>query len=59
MLLMISMLKKFRLFYEKELLKTNQQGFRMEKVIKKKEIIYMSNGTDMIIHLIAGLIRKT
>ena len=37
MLLMISMLKKFRLFYEKELLKTNQQGFRMEKVIKKKK----------------------
>ena len=34
---MISMLKKSRLFYEKELLKTNQQGFRMEKVIKKKK----------------------
>ena len=34
---MISMLKKSRLFYGKELLKTNQQGFRMEKVIKKKK----------------------
>ena len=26
-----------RTFYEKELQKTNQEGFRMEKVIKKKE----------------------
>ena len=47
------------LFYEKELQKTNQQKFRMEKVIKKKETSYMSNGKDMIIHLIAGLIKKT
>ena len=39
-------------FYEKELQKTNQQEFRIEKVIK-----YMSNGNVMIIPLIAGLIK--
>ena len=37
-------------FYEKELQKTNQN---------KKERNYISNGQDMIIHLIAGLIKKT
>ena len=31
-------------FYEKELQKTNQQKFRTTKVIKKKEINYISNG---------------
>ena len=46
-------------FYEKELQKTNQEEFRIEKVIKKKETSYMSNGKDMIIHLIAGLRKKT
>ena len=46
-------------FYEKELQKIDQQEFRIEKVIKKKVINYMSNGKDMIIHLIAGLIKKT
>ena len=46
------------LFYDRELQKTNQQGLRIEKVIKK-EINSMSNGKDMIIHLIAGLIKKT
>ena len=46
------------LFYDRELQKTNQQELRIEKVIKK-EINYMSNGKDMIIHLIAGLIKKT
>ena len=44
-------------FYEKELQKTNQQEFRIEKV-KEKVINYMSNGKVMIIHLIAGLIKK-
>ena len=44
-------------FYEKELQKTSQKEFRIEKVIKKKS--YMSNGKDMIIHLIVGLIKKT
>ena len=45
--------------YEKELRKTNQQRLRIEKVIKRKEINYMSNGKDMITHLIPGLIKKT
>ena len=45
-------------FYEKELQKIYQQEFRIEKVIKKKVINYMLNGKDMIIHLIAGLIKK-
>ena len=42
-------------FYEKELQKTNQQEFRIEKVMV---INYMLNGRIMIIHLIAGLIKK-
>ena len=38
---------------------TNQQGFRIKKRLKEKDIIYMSNGKDMIINLIAGLRKKT
>ena len=45
-------------FYEKELQKTNQKEFRIEKVIKRKGISYISNGKDIIIILIAGLIKK-
>ena len=45
-------------FYEKELQKTNQKEFRIEKIIKKKEISCMLNGKVMIIHLIVGLIKK-
>ena len=45
-------------FYEKELQKTNQQGFRIEKVIKGKVINYMSNGKVVIINLIAVLIKR-
>ena len=45
-------------FYEKELQKTNQQDIRIEKVIKEKEINYMWNGKGMIVHLLAGLIKK-
>ena len=45
-------------FYEKELQKTNQKEFRIGKVIKRKCDKFMSNGKDMIIHLIAGLIKK-
>ena len=45
-------------FYEKELQKTNQQEFRTEKVLRKKVINYMLNGKVMIVHLIAGLIKK-
>ena len=45
-------------FYEKELQKTNQEEFRIEKVIKKKVVKYMLNGKDMITHSIAGLIKQ-
>ena len=44
-------------FCEKGLQKTNQKEFRIEKLIKKV-ISYMSNGQDMKIHLIVGLIKK-
>ena len=40
-------------FYEKELQKTNQEEFRIEKVIN-----FLLNGKDIIIHLIVGLIKK-
>ena len=43
----------------KELQNRNQKDFRIEKVIKRKEINYMLNGKAMIIHLIDGLIKKT
>ena len=47
------------IFYEKELQKTSQEEFRIEKVIKKKKMIKcMLNGKDMIIHLIVGSIKK-
>ena len=46
-------------FYEKELQKTNQQEFGIEKVINKNMINYMSNGKVTIVYLIAGLIKKT
>ena len=39
-------------FYEKELQKTNQEEFRIEKVIRRK------GDKVMIIHLIVGLIKK-
>ena len=45
-------------FYEKELQKTSQEEFRIEKVIKRKGEKYMSNRKVIIIHLIAGLIKK-
>ena len=46
-------------FYEKELEKTSHKSFRIEKVIKRKMINCTSNGKDMIIRLIVGLIKKT
>ena len=61
-------------FYEKELQKTSQEKFRMEKVLKgkgdklyvkwkkflkEKVINYMSNVKDTIISLIVGLIKNT
>ena len=45
-------------FYEKELQKTSQEEFRVEKVIKINVIKCMLNGKDMIIHLIVGSIKK-
>ena len=45
-------------FYEKELQKTNQTEFRVDKVIKKKVIKYMPNGKTILIHLMVGSIRK-
>ena len=38
---------------------TNQEKFRIEQVIKRKGKKFMSNGKDMMIHLIVGLIKKT
>ena len=47
-------------FYEKELQRIDQQEFIIEKVINKKgDKNYMTNGKDIIIHLIGGLIKKT
>ena len=46
-------------FYEKELQKTNQKEFRIEKYLKEKVINCMLNGKGIIIHLIVGLIKKT
>ena len=45
-------------FYEKELQKTNQQEFRIEKVIKKKGNKLYVKWKVMIIHLIVGLMKK-
>ena len=43
---------------KKESQKTNQEKFRKEKYLKEKVINCMSNGKDMIIVLIVGLIKK-
>ena len=45
-------------FYENKFQKNNQQEFRIQNVIRRKGDNYMSNGKVMIIHLIAGLIKK-
>ena len=54
------MVKIVETFYEKELKKTNQEEFGIEKVIKlyQNKISYMSNGKAMIIHSIVGLIKN-
>ena len=44
---------------KKESQKTNQEKFRKEKYLKEKVINCMSNGKDMAIVLIVGLIKKT
>ena len=46
-------------FYEKELQKANQDEFQIEKVTKRKGDKLFVKWKDMIIHLIAGLIKKT
>ena len=49
-------------FYEKELQKTNQQKFRIEKVIQKKAnklYVKWKSYDSWKVHLIAGLIKKT
>ena len=45
-------------FYEKELQKTNQEEFRIEKVIRLNGDKLMLNGKDIIIHLIVGLVKQ-
>ena len=60
MLLVTWMVKKLlKDFMKKKLQKASQEKFRIEKVLKKKVINFMSNGEDMIIVLIVGLIKKT
>ena len=49
--------KEIRTFCEKEPQKTNQQEYRIEKVITN--ITNISNGKVKIVHLIAGLIKTT
>ena len=46
-------------FYEKELQKLSLEKFRIEKAIKRKRDELYLNERDTIIHLIAGLIKKT
>ena len=46
-------------FPEKELQKTNQEKFRIEKVIRKKSDKLYVKWNDMTIRLIVGLIKKT
>ena len=45
-------------FYEKEWPKTSQKEFRIEKYLKEKMIICMSNGKGIIMHLIVGLVKR-
>ena len=45
-------------FYEKEPQKKQiSKGLGQKKLLKEKEINYMSNGKDMIIHLMVGLMK--
>ena len=47
-----------RTFHEKELQRTNQIEFKIEKWLKENGIDYMLNGKVMIIRLIVGLLKK-
>ena len=44
---------------EKNSKKQTNKNLGQKKLLKEKETSCMSNGKDMIIHLIAGLIKKT
>ena len=46
-------------FYEKEFKKIVQKNLEQKKYLKEKVIYCMSNGKDIKIHLIVGLIKKT
>ena len=57
--LLISMVKKLlETFINKTCKKQINKDLRQKKSLKEKEMDYMSNGKEMIIHLIAGLIKK-
>ena len=45
-------------FFEKELQRTNQKEFRVERVIKRKSDIFFLNGKATIILLTVELIKK-
>ena len=60
MLLMIQMVKKLlEVFMKKYCKKIVKKNLEQKKCLKEKVINYMSNGKDMIFHLIVGLIKKT
>ena len=46
-------------FMKKSYKKQTKKNLELKKESRKKVISYMSNGKDMIIHLLAGLIKKT
>ena len=59
MLLMISMVKKLlEYFMKKNCKRLIKKNLGLKRWLKEKEINYMSNGKVMIVHLIAGLIKK-
>ena len=47
------------IFYKKNPQKPNETDLEWKKSLRKKEINFMSNGKDMIIDLIVGLMKKT
>ena len=60
MLLMISVVKKLlEHFMRKNYKKQINKDLGQKKPLKEKETNYMSNGKDIIIDLIAGLLKKT
>ena len=60
MLLMISMVKKLlEHFMKKNCKRLIKKNLEQKKYLKEKVINCMSNGKDMIIHLIVGLMKKT